>query len=103
MDALIGKKILNWQEALDHPDLDEFWQARRLSPKECAKIKVPMLHISGWHDDSIMGTLWAYEKLLHYTSNPDQQYLLIGPWNHGGTRHPDPGRSRGNGDIGTSE
>lgn len=88
IDTLIGKQIHNWQEALDHPDLDGFWKARRLSVEECAKIKIPMLHISGWHDDSIMGTLWAYEKLLKYTSNPDQQYLLIGPWNHGGTRHP---------------
>ena len=88
MDTLIGKKIHNWQEALDHPDLDDFWKARRLSATECAQIKIPILHISGWHDDSIMGTLWAYKKLLQYTSNPDQQYLLIGPWNHGGTRHP---------------
>ncbi|MHA1766882.1 MAG: CocE/NonD family hydrolase [Promethearchaeota archaeon] len=88
MDAQIGKKIPNWQEALEHPDLDELWKTRRLSERECSQIKIPMLHISGWHDDSIMGTLWAYEKLLKFTSNRDQQYLLIGPWNHGGTRCP---------------
>jgi len=88
MDKLIGKKLKIWQEILDHPDIDDFWKARRTSDDECSKINIPMLHISGWHDDSVMGTLWAYKKLVKFSANPDQQYLLIGPWNHGGTGRP---------------
>ncbi|MHA1672425.1 MAG: CocE/NonD family hydrolase, partial [Promethearchaeota archaeon] len=88
MDTLIGKKLKVWQEILEHPDLDDFWKAQRASDEECSRINIPMLHISGWHDDSLTGTLWAYKKLVKYSSNPDQQYLLIGPWNHGGTGNP---------------
>jgi len=88
MDEMIGKKLQIWKEILEHPDLDDFWKKRRANELECSKIKIPMLHISGWHDDSLKGTLWAYEQLLQYSSNSDQQYLLIGPWNHGGSGRP---------------
>ncbi|MHA1746353.1 MAG: CocE/NonD family hydrolase [Promethearchaeota archaeon] len=88
MDMMIGKKLNIWKEILEHPDFDDLWKARSTSDEDCSKITIPMLHITGWHDDSLTGTLWGYHKLVQFSPNPDQQYLLIGPWNHGGTGNP---------------
>ncbi|RLI63386.1 MAG: hydrolase, partial [Promethearchaeia archaeon] len=88
MDKKIGKTLSSWQKILEHPNLDEFWKSNRASKEECSQMNIPMLFISGWHDDSLRGTLWAYQKVLENTPKPDQIYLLIGPWNHGGTGAP---------------
>ncbi|MEM9568207.1 MAG: CocE/NonD family hydrolase [Cyanobacteria bacterium P01_E01_bin.34] len=41
---------------------------------------VPGLHIAGWADSYLLGTLHAYEWLQKHTAYP--QHLVVGPWQH---------------------
>jgi putative CocE/NonD family hydrolase len=43
-------------------------------------MNVPMLHIGGWHDFMLRGTLRAYREARARSSKP--QHLLVGPWTH---------------------
>jgi putative CocE/NonD family hydrolase len=57
----------------------EFWS--RLSPKSvAASIDVPALHIGGWNDYMLTGTLACYREMASRCSSP--QRLVVGPWQH---------------------
>lgn len=59
---------------------DAYWQ--RLSPKSWidAIADLPMLHIGGWFDPYLRGTLGLYEAMVEKSKAP--QALIIGPWAH---------------------
>ncbi|NJK61296.1 MAG: CocE/NonD family hydrolase [Synechococcaceae cyanobacterium SM2_3_1] len=65
---------------LDHPDPDaNYWKA--LSPSSYLQdLDLPMLHIGGWHDSYLRGTLALYRAMVDQCQQP--QRLLIGPWPH---------------------
>jgi len=71
-----GQFNLIWQEVLDHPTYDEFWESLHI---DWSRIQVPILHIGGWYDFMLGMTLAAYERLAPQIPN---QYLIIGPWDH---------------------
>jgi putative CocE/NonD family hydrolase len=66
---------------LAHPDPDDdYW--RRFSPHYLLSNtlpQVPMLHIGGWFDPYLRGTLRCY-RAMQQTGSP--QRLVIGPWGH---------------------
>ncbi|KAB7786964.1 CocE/NonD family hydrolase [Methylorubrum populi] len=55
---------------------DRIAPARRLAGSDLA---VPGLHVGGWQDFLLDGTLGAYEA---FRAGPAPQRLLIGPWTH---------------------
>jgi putative CocE/NonD family hydrolase len=56
-----------------------FWS--RLSPKSvAASIDIPALHIGGWNDYMLTGTLACYRDMASRSSRP--QRLVVGPWQH---------------------
>jgi uncharacterized protein len=62
-------------------DRDEaYWQIR--SPKTYldAIAPLPMLHIGGWFDPYLRGTLNLYDAMRQQQRSP--QHLIIGPWAH---------------------
>ncbi|MBD2577014.1 CocE/NonD family hydrolase [Oscillatoria sp. FACHB-1406] len=63
-------------EWLNHSTEDEYWQ--NLSPN-LEGVDLPMLHIGGWFDPYLRGTLNLYRSRLA-SANP--QSLIIGPWAH---------------------
>lgn len=64
---------------LDRSQSDEYWQA--LSPKTFSDaIDLPALHIAGWFDPYLRGTLNCYRAMASHSQFP--QYLTIGPWAH---------------------
>lgn len=64
---------------LAHPQPDSYWE--RLSPKHCLQaVDLPMLHIGGWFDPFLRGTLHLYEAMTAQSTQPQQ--LWIGPWAH---------------------
>jgi putative CocE/NonD family hydrolase len=65
-----------FEEWLNHPQFDEYWE--RLSPN-LDGVDLPMLHIGGWFDPYLRGTLNLYQTMRDRTS---PQYLIIGPWAH---------------------
>ena len=58
---------------------DDYWQ--NLSPQHLLKnIDLPMLHIGGWFDPHLRGTLSLYQEMQARSIYPQQ--LIIGAWTH---------------------
>lgn len=76
-----------WETWLAHPSLDDYWMQMRLDGR-FRLLNVPTLHISGWFDDCLIGSVFNYEKMVAESQAADHQYLLLGPWDHHGTREP---------------
>jgi putative CocE/NonD family hydrolase len=87
MAAVLGRDVPLWQEWLDHPSLDEYWQRLRLD-NDFAHMEVPVLHITGWWDDDQPGALHTYRGMAAGSPRAADQALVVGPWDHAGTRLP---------------
>jgi putative CocE/NonD family hydrolase len=76
--AELAPYYLRW---LEHPARDAFW--RGISARErLGAVDVPALHLAGWHDVFLEGSLAAYEALRAHDRAP--QRLVVGPWAHAG-------------------
>ncbi|MBD2424398.1 CocE/NonD family hydrolase [Phormidium sp. FACHB-1136] len=65
----------------NHPHPDAYWQS--LQP-DLTGVDLPMLHIGGWFDPYLRGTLRLYQH-MQAQGNAQQnahQHLWIGPWGH---------------------
>lgn len=64
---------------LNHPYPDQYWQ--KLSPKQLIQdVDLPMLHIGGWFDPYLRGTLNFYKTIANCSQF--LQHLIVGPWAH---------------------
>jgi putative CocE/NonD family hydrolase len=72
-----------WEDFVTHPNYDTFWKQQAM-PNLLTKPKVPNLNVAGWWDqEDAYGPMKIYELLER--SDPDHlNYLVAGPWNHGG-------------------
>ncbi len=83
-------KYPTWNNFEEHPDYDAFWQRQAFAPW-LNKVTVPTLNVAGWWDqEDFYGPIKIYELLERHDTN-NQNFLVVGPWNHGGF-------SRGDGD-----
>jgi uncharacterized protein len=73
-----------------HPVEDTYWQAATPRAADYAKIRIPILTITGHFDGDQLGALTYYDR--HLANAPAEvtarHWLVIGPWDHGGTRRP---------------
>ena len=84
MDRLFGWDSKIWKDWIEHSILDDYWKETFYEDK-LDKIKIPVLHISGWYDDDIIGTHKNYYSITHNKNYNDKEYfqkLIIGPWPH---------------------
>jgi len=88
MDEAAGRVNTVWKEWISHPNLDDFWKKNLLTTKDFRKINLPVLHITGWYDGDQPGALYFYKGMTRYSIAKDKQFLISGPWEHGGTRIP---------------
>ncbi|WP_149093996.1 CocE/NonD family hydrolase [Paenibacillus terrae] len=66
---------------IDRIEYDEYWE-RMNWIDEIVGEPVPALHIGGWYDGFLMGTLQSFEA-LQATATPDCFHrLIVGPWAH---------------------
>ena len=74
-----------WTDWLDHPEYDGYW--KRWSIDEAyGRISVPALHIGGWYDIFLSGTVRNFTGLTREDGSPlgaSAQRLVLGPWTHG--------------------
>lgn len=56
---------------------DSYW--KNLSPN-LDSVDLPMLHIGGWFDTYLRGTLNFYQDRITQSQQP--QHLIVGPWSH---------------------
>ncbi|MCA1994521.1 MAG: CocE/NonD family hydrolase, partial [Coleofasciculus sp. S288] len=66
-----------YQEWLEHPEPGEYWE--NLSPN-LEGVDLPMLHIGGWFDTFLRGTIHLYRDMASRSAHP--QKLIVGPWAH---------------------
>lgn len=98
LDKAIGRDMPVLHDWLDHPLFDEYWKAVRLTADDFAGIDLPVLHITGWYDGDQPGTLFFYDGMRAHSPAAERQHLLVGPWDHAGTRTPS--RTTGGVDFG---
>jgi putative CocE/NonD family hydrolase len=86
-------RMPTWNDFVKHPNYDEFWQKQAFAPY-LTRVTVPSLHVAGWFDqEDFYGPLKIYE-LLEKHDKDNQNFLVVGPWNHGGWAN-GPGNSLG--------
>jgi putative CocE/NonD family hydrolase len=77
------KDVPFWNEMLDHPAYDAFWQARNLRP-QLKDVKPAVLTVGGWFDaENLYGALQVFKTLGRQSPGTDAR-LVMGPWFHGG-------------------
>jgi uncharacterized protein len=85
MDEKFGRKNSPiWQKWIDHPSADDFWKKSFYQDK-LANVLVPVLHVSGWYDDDLIGTHLNYTRIQESSKSElarRNQKLIIGPWPH---------------------
>jgi putative CocE/NonD family hydrolase len=90
LDRIVGNASSIFQEYLQHPGFDSYWQSMAPNPAQYAQINVPILTITGHWDDDQIGAMSYYREHMRYGNEAarTRHYLVIGPWDHSGTRRP---------------
>ena len=78
--------IPSWNNFVEHSSYDEFWK-RHAVAYTLKEATVPNLNVSGWWDqEDFYGPNMTYAR-LEKTDSKNLNYLVVGPWNHGGWAH----------------
>jgi putative CocE/NonD family hydrolase len=90
LDQIVGNTQTAFQKWLKHPIFDEYWQQMVPTRDQYARLNLPILTITSSYDGDQPGALAYYVEHMKYgNSNAVQKhYLVIGPWDHAGTRTP---------------
>jgi putative CocE/NonD family hydrolase len=85
VDTKLPDYVRDWISHRD-PDTDEhtFWRELDISTR-LEQIQVPALHLSGWYDTYLEGSIAGYLALRNHAGSAyarDHQYLIAGPWIH---------------------
>jgi putative CocE/NonD family hydrolase len=76
-------QLPTWNDFVAHPNYDAFWKRVSLEPR-LTKVTVPTLNVGGWYDqEDFRGPQQIYGRLERHDAK-NQNFLVIGPWNHGG-------------------
>lgn len=75
--------IAFWNEAVKHPNYDNFWQNMNILP-HLRNINTAVLTVGGWYDaEDLYGPLKIYQEIEKNNPNISNS-LVMGPWRHGG-------------------
>jgi putative CocE/NonD family hydrolase len=80
----IRELVPSWMDWISHSSRDNFWKATAIDDRY-GDIQVPALHIGGWYDIFLKGTLENYLGLKEFAGSENarkNQRLIIGPWAH---------------------
>jgi len=88
--SFVGNPSTVFQEWIDHPDVDAYWDAYNPSTEQYAELKLPILTITGMYDVDQPGALTHYRRHMAAAGADARarHFLVIGPWDHPGTRTP---------------
>lgn len=90
LDKIVGNTSTVWRKWMEHPAPDAYWSAMAPTHAQYARINVPILSITGMYDGDQTGALTYYREHMQYGSAEAKakHFLIIGPWDHAGTRTP---------------
>jgi len=76
-------KLPTWTNFVTEPDYSAFWKRQGFAPW-LNRVTVPILNVAGWWDqEDFYGPIKIYELLERHDASK-QNFLVVGPWNHGG-------------------
>jgi putative CocE/NonD family hydrolase len=82
IDAIDGTPNEILQRQMRHPSFDAYWQAMQPYGNEFARIRIPVLSVTGYFDPA--GAPAVHYLIEHYRHDPRaEHFLVIGPWSHG--------------------
>ena len=90
LDRVVGNPSPVFEKWLSHPIPDDYYDAMVPKEEDYKKIKIPILSITGYYDGDQLGALTYYRNHQKYgdPAAVANHYLIIGPWDHAGTRTP---------------
>jgi len=90
LDSFVGNPSRNFQRILKHPTADAYYDAMVPSAEQYNKMILPILTITGQYDGDELGALTFYRDHMTNVSAEvrAKHFLIIGPWDHPGTRTP---------------
>lgn len=81
-DKYFSEDNFFWQELVNHPNYDEFWQSRNILP-HLKDIDHPVMTVGGWFDaEDLYGPLNTYRSIEEKNPNITNT-IVMGPWSHG--------------------
>jgi putative CocE/NonD family hydrolase len=81
----VGFSVRHFQDWLDHPSYDAYWEPLNLEARASEMI-VPALNFGGWYDVFLRSTIGSYKTMTEEAASEtarNGQRLIIGPWPHG--------------------
>ncbi|MEO8672172.1 MAG: CocE/NonD family hydrolase [Tahibacter sp.] len=90
LDARIGNPSAIFQEWISHPEQGTYWDRYNPTPEQFAKLDLPILSVTGQYDGDQPGAFAFYRAHMRHGNAlaKARHYLVIGPWDHAGTRTP---------------
>ncbi len=85
IDQIDGTPNPLLQKWLQHPAYDSYWQNMVPYETDFAQIKIPVLSIDGYYNDSQISGLYYLREHTKYLPNAEH-YLIIGPYGHFGAQ-----------------
>jgi hypothetical protein len=79
LPSLTRERAPYYFDWLDHPAEDDYWRATAIR-EDYGRIDVPSLHVGGWYDVFLAGTV---ENFVELERRVGRQKLVVGPWTHG--------------------
>lgn len=79
LDRLAGKPSPVFQRWLSHPSYDYYWNRMVPFGPQFARIRIPVLSITGYYAAGELGALYYFEQQLKANPKADHT-LLVGPW-----------------------
>ncbi|OIH85734.1 hypothetical protein BLJ79_06170 [Arthrobacter sp. UCD-GKA] len=80
----INEVLPTWRKWVENETNQDYWSSFSFTD-ERVKTNVPVLHIGGWYDLFLSGTLDNYTTISTAAENVSiraSQHLIIGPWTH---------------------
>jgi hypothetical protein len=86
-DTHIGRRLGAWRDWISNAPGTSYWLGQRYQ-QALLQSRMPMLHVSGWYDDCLIGTLENFSALTTRANTAEArgaQRMIVGPWLHGAT------------------
>src|SRR5436305_1671917 len=78
----LGTRIKFWDEMMQHPNYDAYWEAHNILP-QLKNITCPTMTVGGWYDnEDLYGALQTYQQIERQDPGIFN-VLVVGPWSHG--------------------
>ncbi|MEM5774457.1 MAG: CocE/NonD family hydrolase [Anaerolineaceae bacterium] len=90
LDKIVGNLSTHYQTWMKNCTQGPYWDSALPTEQDYAKIDVPILTITGHYDGDQNGAMGFYLRHMKYGNEKAKanHFLIIGPWDHAGTRTP---------------